>query len=93
MNQDTAIAKLAELDRELGVLVHSINNPMTVITGNAQLLLELAKAGELDPMVEAALTDIEAATQTLTNLISDLARFRRELEAELNGLDVISDSQ
>lgn len=89
MNNATASIKLAELDREIGNLVHAINNPMTVITGNAQLLLEIASAGELDPMVEGAVTDIEAAAQSLSELLDKLGRFRKELEAELNGIDVV----
>ncbi|MDX1438715.1 MAG: histidine kinase dimerization/phospho-acceptor domain-containing protein [Rubricoccaceae bacterium] len=92
MDNETASEKLADLDREIGALVHAINNPMTVITGNAQLLLELAKSGELDPLVEGAVTDIEAAAQTLSELMDKLARFRKELEAELQGMDIISGS-
>lgn len=66
----------AELRTDLHValtrVTHDINNPLAVISGNAQLLLELARALELDPDVAKPIQDIEAASQQLAGMVARL---------------------
>ena len=53
-------------------VTHDINNPLAVISGNAQLLLELARALDLDPDVAKPIQDIEAASQQLAHMVERL---------------------
>src|SRR5690606_15914875 len=42
-------ALVEALRSETGVVAHAINNPLTVIAGNAQFLLEMTRMMEVDP--------------------------------------------
>ena len=71
------------LRREVGRVVHAANNPMTVIMGNAQFLLELAGAGLVEPEIARALEDIEAAARKLQEELAGLSGLRQQLAAVL----------
>lgn len=53
-------------------MTHDINNPLSIISGNAQLLLELSRALDLDPDVAKPIRDIEEASQRLARMIERL---------------------
>jgi len=74
---------LDQLRREAGAVAHAINNPLTVLTGNAQLLLELARALDLDPALLRPIEDIEAASHQLVEAVDRLAALRQRLAAEV----------
>ncbi len=53
---------LREVQEQLSVITHDLNNPVAIISGNAQLLLELSAMMELDPEFFQSLRDIEEAS-------------------------------
>ena len=72
---------------------HEINNPLAIISGNAQLLLELTRIMELDEDLVKPIRDIEEASLRITdsldklNSIKDLiARDQLRAEENHNGL-------
>lgn len=73
-------AVLKELKRELGRVAHSLNNPLSVIMGNAQLGIELSTATETDEDVVAALQSIYEAGGELGELFSEVAALRDHID-------------
>ena len=53
-------------------VAHDINNPLAIISGNAQLLLELARMMDLDPDVAKPIGDIEEASRQLAQMVRRL---------------------
>lgn len=58
---------------------HDLKNPLSIISGNAQYLLELNKAAELDDHVATSIQDIEEAADRLRASLDRLAELRDEL--------------
>jgi signal transduction histidine kinase len=61
-----------ELQVALRRVTHDINNPLSIISGNAQLLLELSRVLDLDPDVAKPIRDIEEASQRLADMVERL---------------------
>lgn len=73
-------AGVADLDDQLSRVIHDINNPLAVISGNAQFLAELSGVMPLDPMILKALEDINEAVLTLNERLTQLVHLREELK-------------
>src|SRR6266545_639805 len=69
-NRDAKLAALAELAAGAG---HEINNPLAVISGNAQRLFRT----EPDPERSAALQTIMRQSQRIAGIVRDLMQFAR----------------
>ncbi|HLA64361.1 MAG TPA: hypothetical protein VK610_08020 [Rhodothermales bacterium] len=78
-----AWALVDALRREVGRVVHAANNPLTVIAGNAQFLLEMARAGAVEPELARALEDIDAAGRRLQEELAALSAVRQRLATAL----------
>ena len=72
---------------------HEINNPLAIISGNAQLLLELTRMMELDDDLVKPIRDIEEASLRISDSLDKLssikelvARDQLKGEENLNGL-------
>jgi signal transduction histidine kinase len=76
---DGAEGLLEDVRLALGRAIHDVNNPMTVITGNAQYALELARGLDLDPSLVRSLEDIEEAGQRLESSMAALSVLRQRL--------------
>ncbi len=63
----------ADIQVALNRVTHDINNPLAIISGNAQFLLELSQALDLDPDIVKPIEDIEEASQRLANMVSQLS--------------------
>lgn len=72
-------ARLRRLSDEVGRLYHDVNNPLAVISGNAQLLLEIGNAEGLSSDVMEPVADIEVAAQRLVEVLQRLVRLREEV--------------
>jgi|GEM_PF-4468111 len=59
---------------------HDINNPLSIISGNAQLLLELARAMGLDESLIQPMRDIDEACQRASQLLGGLVELAAQLE-------------
>lgn len=70
-----------ELRKVLGKIKHDINNPVSVIAGNAQFLRELVRSEGLGELFAESLDDIEAACEKLAGILDRLDNIEDELEA------------
>lgn len=75
-NAGDPVEALRYLKGELGRVAHSLNNPLAVITGNAQLGLEVARATNADATVTEALEAVGEAAAELEALFSDIGQMR-----------------
>ena len=64
------------MSEEIVRLHHEVNNPLAIISGNAQLLVELARAMDVDEDLLGPIRDIEEASRRLTDSLRGLARLR-----------------
>lgn len=69
-----------ELERSLSNARHTISNPLTIISGNVQLLLQLAELNDADEEFVEPLQDISEATEELQRLIDDVYTADRFVE-------------
>lgn len=69
-----------ELERSLSNARHTISNPLTIISGNTQLLLQLAELKDADEEFVKPLQDIIEATEELQRLIDDVYTVDRFVE-------------
>lgn len=70
--------------RALSRTLHDVNNPLTVISGNAQLLNEMGPSLGLSPELQKPIGDIEEASVMLAERLAELASLRERLQEELN---------
>lgn len=61
-----------ELEQLLSDARHTISNPLTIISGNVQLLLQLAELNDLDDEFVDSLEDIHEATEELQRLVDEV---------------------
>lgn len=83
----------AQLDRiraELSRIHHDINNPMSVIAGNADLISALLEATAPDTGVEDALDDLRKAVELLGDHTDRLLAVRGLLSQVVEQLDASS---
>lgn len=76
-----------DLLETLSKVVHSINNPLAIISGHAQLLLELSESEAFDPEVIRYLQNIEEASQRLAVELGQL----RDVRTEVGPYDISGD--
>ncbi len=60
-------------------LHHEVNNPLAIISGNAQLLVEVGRAEGLSDDLMGPILDIEAASERLAASLRSLAALREEV--------------
>ncbi|ABC43870.1 K+-sensing histidine kinase KdpD [Salinibacter ruber] len=69
-----------ELHEALSTVYHDLNNPLSIISGNAQFLLELSREEELDDQFASSAQDIQEASQRMAESLQRLTRLRDALE-------------
>lgn len=60
-------------------LLHDARNPLSVISGNAQLLAELAPEYDFDALVTTSVSDLAEASEELAAALRALSALREEL--------------
>lgn len=58
---------------------HDLNNPLSIISGNAQFLLELSQEQDLDEQFESSARDIQEASQRMSESLQRLTRLKDSL--------------
>lgn len=71
-----------ELHKRLTEIKHDANNPLAIVSGNAQLLTELARAMDLGPDFLEPLADIEEACERVEEALQGLTTLQRDLSVE-----------
>lgn len=72
---------LEEIRAALTRVSHDINNPLSIISGNAQLLLELANSLDLDEEFAQPVRDIEEASLRASGMLRSLTDLAQRLRA------------
>ena len=71
--------RVEEIGPHIAKVHHDLKNPLSIIAGNAQFLLELHKALELDADVVSSIRDINEAAQELESALDRLVTLRESL--------------
>ena len=86
MEEDTAPPVEQEparcLPEALSEIYHDLNNALSVISGNTQLLSEQARAERMGAAFLEPLKDIEAAHTEIFEVLDRLDRLRQEFEQD-----------
>ena len=77
--------KLASLGRLLAEIAHEVNNPLMIISGNAQLAL---MSGPLNAEVKNNLDIVIEESQKAKNMIRQLLKFARPSKGEIKNVDI-----
>ena len=75
-------ALLARLHMTIASVKHEINNPLAIISGNAQLLSELARVLDLDDDIVKPILDIEEASLRIAASLDKLNSIKEIIARE-----------
>ncbi|MFB6277870.1 MAG: histidine kinase dimerization/phospho-acceptor domain-containing protein [Salinibacter sp.] len=71
-----------ELHEVISSVYHDLNNPLSIIAGNAQFLVELSQEEELDEQFLSSAQDIQEAAQQMSESLQRLTRLKERLKEE-----------
>ena len=72
---------LPEEAREaLSQVYHDLNNPLSIISGNAQFLLEISKDADIDDAFVTSIEDIREAADRMAEALRELMELREDVE-------------
>jgi signal transduction histidine kinase len=83
MTESDASESLDDVHETVSSVHHDLNNPLSIISGNAQFLLEISREENVDEQFVASVRDIEEAAQRMSDSLSRLARLKEELEERM----------
>ena len=69
-----------EAREALSHVYHDLNNPLSIISGNAQFLLEISKDADVDDAFVTSIEDIREAADRMTEALRELMELREEME-------------
>ena len=75
------IELIRALVRTLSRIYHDTNNPLAIVSGNAQFLLELSKTMDVDEDLLQPMQDIEEASERVAQGLKEISRLRDDLHA------------
>jgi len=79
MSASNTADQLPEEAREaLSKIYHDLNNPLSIISGNAQFLLEISRESDLDDSFVTSVQDIREAADRMANALRTLTELREE---------------
>ncbi|NBB99413.1 MAG: response regulator [Bacteroidetes bacterium] len=78
---------LRTIHSTVATVKHEINNPLSIISGNAQLLVELARALDLGEDVAQPARDIEEASQRIAASLDKLGDLKQSILAQYSDED------
>lgn len=79
MSESEPPASLEEVREAVSSVYHDLNNPLSIIAGNAQFLLELSREEDLDEEFVSSVKDIQEAAQRVSDSLDRLTRLKEEL--------------
>lgn len=81
---------LHEIRATLSRVYHDTNNPLAIISGNAQFLLELSKVMDLDDDLIQPIQDIDEASIRVADSLKELAALKERIVKYLQQEDTPS---
>jgi len=67
---------IRKLRRSLGRIFHDTNNPLAIVSGNAQFLLEVGRSMELESDLIQPMQDIEEASERVADGLKEISMLR-----------------
>ena len=83
MTESQETDSLDDVHETVSTVYHDLNNPLSIISGNAQFLLEISEEEELDEQFVSSARDIKEAAQRMADSLHQLTRLKEELEQEV----------
>lgn len=80
MSDSNSPESLEDVRETVSTVYHDLNNPLSIISGNAQFLLELGREQDLDEEFLSSLQDIREAADRISDSLNRLTRLKEELE-------------
>lgn len=80
MSDTEVFSSVEDIHDAVSSVHHDLNNPLSIISGNAQFLLELSQEEDLDEQFVSSVQDIQEATRQMATAIERLDRLERKLE-------------
>jgi len=73
---------MEDVQETVSSVYHDLNNPLSIISGNAQFLLEIGREEDLDEQFISSAQDIQEAAQRMADSLHQLTRLKEELKDE-----------
>lgn len=70
-------------------IYHEINNPLSIISGNAQLLIELGNASDMEDDLLQPIRDIEEASRRIGQILQDLSHLKTMIPYSQKDADIV----
>lgn len=80
MSDSQPLDSLEDVRDQVSSVYHDLNNPLSIISGNAQFLLELSREEDLDDQFVSSIQDIKEATERMSESLDRLTRLKQELK-------------
>lgn len=83
MSESQPSDSLEDMHETVSTVYHDLNNPLSIISGNAQFLIEISREEEeLDEQFVSSARDIKEAAQRMAESLHKLTRLKEKLEEE-----------
>jgi signal transduction histidine kinase len=79
MSDDSAGSTAQEAQEAISSVYHDLNNPLSIISGNAQFLLELSREEDIDDQFVSSVQDIKEAAQQMAESMERLNRLKEAM--------------
>jgi signal transduction histidine kinase len=83
MNESQSTESLEDVQETVSSVYHDLNNPLSIISGNAQFLLEIGREEDLDEQFLSSAQDIQEAAQRMADSLHQLTRLKEDLKEDL----------
>ena len=83
MSNSESTESLEDVQETVSSVYHDLNNPLSIISGNAQFLLDIGREEDLDDQFLSSAQDIQEAAQRMADSLHQLTRLKEELEDEV----------
>ncbi len=82
MSDNNTVESREDAREAISSVYHDLNNPLSIISGNAQFLLELSREHDLDDQFVSSVQDIKEATQQMADSLNRLSRLKETIDPE-----------
>jgi signal transduction histidine kinase len=82
MSDPDSIDSLDDAHETVSSVYHDLNNPLSIISGNAQFLLEISREEDLDEQFVSSARDIKEAAQRMSDSLQRLTRLKEQLKEQ-----------